>query len=281
VRDQRLGHLRGKQVYLHIGTDFNPLGVSNYAAIWPYLIGELEAQGNRVFPSREESLLWENKAHMHELFQARGVRCPHTELVSACDLEAHCAHRPFPFLLKEIHSSSSEGVHKIDSPERLKSVAARIQARNRSEIVLVQELLDMRRDLRAIVIGDQVALHYWRINLQDEWRPTATGHGSRVDFVHFPEQWRADIVATLRTCGLQQGAFDIAWRGDDLTTEPIYLEVSPQFQPTPPVAEGELDMNYGAWKKALILGDRGYDKRFFDTLVRLADRYVAVTLGLD
>ena len=52
--------------------------------------------------------------------------------------------------------------------------------------IIVQELLNIRKDLRVIVIGNEIFLHYWRINLGGEWRPTSTGFGSKVDFINYP-----------------------------------------------------------------------------------------------
>ena len=279
LRGPHLGSLVGQRVFLHIGQHLNPFGFTDYSAIWPYIIGELEEAGNTVFPSKHEAALWENKAHMHRLFEARGVQAPTTELVPCCELEAFVQGRPFPFLLKEVHSCSSWGVHKVTSAADVHKVVAAVSARNPREIVLVQELLDMRRDLRAIVVGDEVVSHYWRINLASEWKPTATGHGSRVDFGNFPERWRGEIVGALAKLGVRNGAFDVAWRGDNLETEPLFLEVSPQYQPNPAVAEGELTGNYGEWKKAAQLGPAGYDWRFFDTLKAIARKYVKTTLG--
>ena len=60
--------------------------------------------------------------------------------------------------------------------------------------LILQRLLNMRRDLRVILVGNEIILHYWRINLSDEWKPTSTGFGSQVDFENFPENWRSWII---------------------------------------------------------------------------------------
>ena len=30
----------------------------------------------------------------------------------------------------------------------------------------------MKRDLRVIIVNDEIVLHYWRINNSAEWKPT-------------------------------------------------------------------------------------------------------------
>jgi hypothetical protein len=48
--------------------------------------------------------------------------------------------------------------------------------------------------------------------------------------------------------GMRTGAFDICWAGDDLGTEPYYLEVSPAYTPNPRPAASYRDRPYYQFK---------------------------------
>jgi hypothetical protein len=101
------------------------------------------------------------------------------------------------------------------------------------EGVLIQDLIEMRRDLRVILVGEEIVLHYWRINKDKDWKPTSTGFGSVVDFDNFPKHWKSHIIETFKKLNLKTGAFDITWQNDDLANTPLYLEVSPAYMPNP------------------------------------------------
>ena len=146
----------------------------------------------------------------------------------------------------------------------------KLQSKNRH--VLVQELLDMDRDLRVILIGDEIVLHYWRINTAREWKPTSTKHGSLVDFDYFPEQWREHIVSEFNKLNIQTGAFDLVWENNDYNMEPYFLEVSPSYQPNPE-PPGNLKQTYGQYK-ARFQARNGWDEKFIKTLQKIKNRLV-------
>lgn len=121
--------------------------------------------------------------------------------------------------------------------------------------MIVQELLNIRRDLQVILVGNEIVWHYWRINPSEQWKPKAANYGSRVDFGNFPEKWRSWIVEQFQRLEMTTGAFDIAWQKDDLETEPFVLEVSLVYQPNPKPKLAKNLENYGRWKKSLGLAD--------------------------
>jgi glutathione synthase/RimK-type ligase-like ATP-grasp enzyme len=226
--------------------NFNPDRISNYSASLMKTLRAAEGRGCRMLPSGDEAEYWENKVFMHRRFDELGVHCPRTVVIRRGqplpdDLPA------FPLLVKEPHSSGSLGVHKVADADELAAVRRRAEAEGEDEL-LCQELIDMRRDLRVTLVGREVVHHYFRINTDEEWHPTSTSHGSSVDFVTFPEQWRAHMIDTFGRLGLTTGAFDVCWQHDDLTTEPYYLEVSPAYTPNPPPAPSFRDRPYSAFK---------------------------------
>jgi hypothetical protein len=130
----------------------------------------------------------------------------------------------------------------------------------------------MRRDFRATMVGDQVVHSYFRINLGSEWKPTSTSHGSVADFDSFPEQWRDYISEVFLKLDLHSGAFDLCWAGDDLTTEPYVLEVSPSYTPNPPPPVGWTKPYYAF--KSVLVGKDSFAKASIATVFEIAGMLV-------
>lgn len=235
VVGDRIGPVANRTIVYSIDA-FNPARLVDHSAGLQATLRQLEAQGNVVHPAADEAALWENKVAMHAAFERTGLRSPTTvRLDGRTDIDAATAGAglTYPLLVKEPHSCNARGVHLVRDREALEALRRRLGASGRHELLL-QRLVDMRRDLRVTVIGGEVVHHYWRINAADEWRPTTTRHGSTVDFGSFPERWRATFVEATARLGLRQGAFDVCWEGDDTDGEPLFLEVSPAFSPNPP-----------------------------------------------
>ena len=245
-----IGRFSNKKI-IYIGGDFcNIFNFNNYINSLINISENLESQNNNVFPSAHEVRFWENKGYMHEFFEKKFIRTPETKLYDIKDLNLNFNDIKFPLLLKEEHSCSARGVHKIESKEQLKSFILDEKFCLMNKKLILQRLLNMRRDLRVILVGNEIILHYWRINLSDEWKPTSTGFGSQVDFENFPENWRSWIIDSFNKLKIRTGAFDIAWENDDLRKEPYILEISPFYQPNP-IPKTQYDLrNYGKWKKS-------------------------------
>jgi hypothetical protein len=233
VTGSDIGHVANSKVVYSIAA-YNPAGVVNYSASLMMTLRQLEAQGNTLFPSADEAEFWENKVFMHRRFAELGVNDPPTVIVERdTDLAAAIPNSfTWPVLVKEPHSYNGLGLHKIETFDELVALRERF-AKQGSFDLLVQQIIDMRQDMRVTVIGGEIVHHYFRISHAQEWMPTTTRRGSTVDFDSFPEQWRGHIIETTRRLGLRSCAYDICWAGDDLSTEPIYLEVSPAYTPNP------------------------------------------------
>ena len=272
-----IGKLQGKNVFFAYSRHTDPFGFVNYTQSLHYICSQLEQQGCSVFPKSREVLFLENKGFMTQRFFDLNISTPRTYLITN-DKDLSRIDLPFPFLVKEEHSFSSYGLHKIHSKSELVDFVQKSKYFENSTYLLAQELLNMRRDLRVIFVGDKVVHHYWRINTSSEWKPTATSYGNRVDFLNFPEQWREFIIDQFMRLGLTTGAFDIAWRNDDLATEPLILEVSPSFQPNPAVDVERLKMSYGEYKKTFML--RGsYDVKFVDLVFDIVAKQISLELS--
>lgn len=255
---------------------YNPDRLTDYSASLVAALRSLEAKGNRLFPSADEAEYWENKVFMHRRFGELGINCPPTVAIdrdSSLDTVLADASFGFPMLVKEPHSNNSKGLHKVDDRAALDAVRAELATRGLHELLL-QGLIEMRRDLRVTMVGGEVVHHYWRINQSDEWMPTTTRKGSSVDFVTFPEQWRTTIEKAMASLELRNGAFDICWAGDDLDTEPIFLEVSPSYSPNPTPPPAFADRPYSDFK-ANLFGSDSFPGAFADIVVELHHRLVA------
>lgn len=264
VTGNKIDRIRDKRVVYSI-FPYNPKRRANYSDGLVEALRGIESNGNTLTPRSSEAEWWENKVYMHRRFAELDVNCPPTTVDHlADDLDPALV---YPLLVKEPHSSGSLGLHKVGSAEEHRRVRDELRSAGEPD-VLVQELVDMKRDLRVTVVGDQVVHHYFRINTGEEWRPTSTKRGSLVDFETFPEQWRAHILEVFSRFGLSTGAFDICWEGDDLDTEPIFLEVSPAYTPNPPLPASWAERPYFEFKLNLT-GPDAYGTAFVRNVFRI------------
>lgn len=268
---KNIGRYFNKNIFFTLNDSFNTYGFKNYVHILEHIIHRLECQGNIVHPNLEEVQYWENKAFMHKRFDELDIKTPKTILVDDRKNLAEIELK-MPYLIKAEHSCSAKGVFKIDNQQELDQLLDKTNFLKENKTIIVQELLDIKRDLRVIVAGDKILLHYWRINNDDEWKPTSTSFGSTVDFVTFPEQWRENIMNTFKKLKIDTGAFDFAWDNDDLNTEPLVLEVSTSYSPNPKVSP-DSKMSYGEYKHTIK-----YDREYVKIMYKIQDEYVNTCL---
>ena len=273
---KKIGKFRNHKILCSFDNVYNRFGFTDYVSSFIQLVENLELQGNKVFPNSYEARFWENKTFMHKEFARLSISEPKTILCKTLE-EVTNIDIPFPYLIKEEHSCSSNGVHKISSSVELKTKVDSDYL-NRNSTIICQELINMRKDLRVIIVDNEIVLHYWRINLANEWKPTATGFGSQVDFINFPTQWKSFIIETFKKLNLTTGAFDITWKNDDLSTIPIFLEVSPSYQPNPIVDLEKLKMDYGTFKKKFNLRIN-YDKEFIRLVYQIQSKVTKAFVG--
>ncbi|MEO9872931.1 MAG: hypothetical protein ABJF63_20780, partial [Ekhidna sp.] len=275
----KIGRFEGRNIMFSFDRGVNKFGFKNYLSIQHYITSNLSNQRNRIYPNSHEMNLWENKALMHRMFEELNINTPKTVVLESLN-EPNSRQLPFPFLIKEEHSFSSQGIHLINNKEQLdQCINEKFLERNKH--IILQKLINMRRDLRVILVGDEIVLHYWRINKSKDWKPTATGYGSEVDFVMFPEKWRHYIIEVFKKLNLVTGAFDITWENDDLESEPLILEVSPNYQPNPVVDVSKLKVPYGEFKKKIGFGKNSYTNLFVKTIFSQQEKIVNYLIDVD
>jgi glutathione synthase/RimK-type ligase-like ATP-grasp enzyme len=237
-----------------------------------------------IAPSSHEILMLENKIHMHEEFKRARVHSPQTEVaVDADTLTRACLRRGFPVIIKGPFSCYSRQLRRLCSEADLDTLRRelRMPATNDIELtlrypVLVQQFIDLRRDMRVIIVDDEIVISYWRVNPKKDWVSTASRFGSDVSFCSVPPRWRDELVDALRRLGMRWAALDVAWDKDDVNTEPYVLEVSPGFDPNPAPPVRFRD-DYREYKYSVRLRDN-WDLHYWDTIKRIAEKQVAQAL---
>lgn len=231
-----------------------------------------ESKNNILFPSSHDVSFLENKAYMYDYFANNNIRTPQTYILSNFN-EINNLVLEYPLLLKGEHSAGSEAVFKFDTKSALQDFLLQSSFLSQYKHIILQQLLNIRRDLRVTLVNNEIVLFYWRINPAKEWRPTASVYGSDIFFKDFPEKWTNYIIKAFEKTGLGMGAFDVCWQNDDLSTEPYFLEVSPRFSPNPPIDLSGSGITYAKWKKKLI-GNEVYYKLQTNEIFRICKKYI-------
>jgi len=268
----KIGKFNNKTIYLRYSRGMDPFKFSNYTHTLHFICQQLEDQKCVVHPGSQEVLYWENKGFMTQKFFEHKTSTPKTFLITN-PVDFNTIDLSYPFLIKEEHSSSSDGLHKITQKEDLDKFFSSSDYFSRNKFLIAQELLNMRRDLRVILVGDKIVHHYWRVNRSDKWRPTASSFGNDIAFGDFPEPWREFIIKQFKKFNITTGAFDIAWQNDDLSTPPLILEVSPNYQPNPTVDLSNNKLSYSQFKGKLLFRNSYYNK-FVDIVFTIMNEQI-------
>ncbi len=259
VFGKNIGKIYNSKIYYTVSESCNPYNLANYSASLIHVAEELSKQGNNMFPKTDQVKYWENKGYMQAQFLKLGINHPHTILLNRNYNKDDILNLQYPILLKEIHSAGSRGISKISNYNELLIKLDIIWKKGHSQ-VLIQKLINMRKDLRVVLFKSEVISYYWRVNPTKEWRPTATKFGNNTEFGNFPEKWKDTFVQYLKKMNLTTGAYDVAWENDDLNSFPLILEVSPFYQLNPILPKRFSNLSYKEYKKKLFISDSYYIK---------------------
>jgi len=166
----------------------------------------------RIFPSPAAYHLGHDKVQMTRVFEALyPEHVPHTR-ITAADTD-HLWALPeefgYPFVAKEIRNSMGQGVFLIDSPAAWRMYA---QANN---VWYAQEYLPINRDLRVVIIGEQVAVAYWR-DIPEGAFHANVARGGRVNFADVPSEALSFALQVARSLGIDHAGFDLVMVGNHL-----------------------------------------------------------------
>jgi glutathione synthase/RimK-type ligase-like ATP-grasp enzyme len=265
VFGSQIGEVNNKNIFYSISESCNPYMLANYSMSLYFTLKLIESQNNILFPKIENVLLWENKAYMHRKFKELDISNPETIILDRNDSIEQIKLPTFPLLVKEIHSAGSRGIHLVNDNKELVKVIDEIFSKGHKEI-LIQKLVNMRKDLRLVLRGDKIVSFYWRINPDNKWKPTATSFGGFTRFDDFPNIWLSLFIEYLKRLELETAAFDITWENDDISSLPLVLEVSPSYQLNPELPSNYKNIPYKTWKKKLFIKN-SYYKEYVDVVL--------------
>lgn len=162
------------------------------------------AMGKKIFPSVHTYRFAQDKIRQTALFALLDIPHPRTRIIYAhrkrnqilCGFD-------FPFIAKIPRGSAlGRGVFLIRNPQDLEAYYGL------TKVAYVQEYLPIDRDIRVVVIGDRIALAYWRINAPGEFRSNVA-LGGEISFGGIPEQALDLALETARRCGWDDVGIDI------------------------------------------------------------------------
>lgn len=108
-----------------------------------------------------------------------------------------------PFVCKEPRSSSGLGVFLIKTKEEFQLYA------KDNPTLYVQEYLEMDRDLRVVIIGEEVVSTYWRVKSPGDFHNNIS-RGGRIERTNIPERVVWEVAGVAQALGIDYAGFDIA-----------------------------------------------------------------------
>ncbi len=163
-----------------------------------------DAAGKRTFPSYHTYKCVQDKIRQTALFTILGLPHPRTRVYyGKRQRKAILEHFSFPFIAKIPRGSAmGRGVFLIRNRDDLEGYTAK------TSVAYIQEYLPIDRDLRIVVIGKHVALAYWRIAPERDFRSNLAV-GGRVDLDAVPDAARDLAMHAARSCGWDDVGIDI------------------------------------------------------------------------
>jgi len=165
-----------------------------------------DAIGKRTFPSYHTYKCVQDKIKQTALFDLLGLPHPRTRVFyGSRQMDAILDHFSFPFVAKIPRGSAlGRGVFLIANADQLSSY------RRMTHIAYVQEYLPIDRDMRVIIIGDTIALAYWRIASQGEFRCNVAA-GAAISLDPVPKAALDLALCAARACRWDDVGMDICY----------------------------------------------------------------------
>ena len=270
---KNIGRFFNKNIYLYLNNKYNIYGFSNYTSILSNIVSQLEKQNNKVYPSLNDVAYWENKVFMYGQFKDKNIPHPKTKIISNNNEKINFK---YPYLVKEDHSCGGKGVHKINNEIELKELINGKDFQRNNRNFIVQELVDIRKDLRVTIVQDKVFECYWRINTSKDWQKTSTKFGyTKINFENIPSFIFDDLISITKSLDLKMAAYDIVFKGDDVSNEFQILEVSPVHASNPKINNDYYLENPGSFKKKLsLIKNNSYDYHLIEYTFKIYKAYL-------
>jgi ribosomal protein S6--L-glutamate ligase len=164
----------------------------------------------RVFPSEASYRIGHNKIEMTRAFLAVAPHnVPDTHIVANTPFNAeHLWHElPHPFVAKLAKSSQGEGVWLIEQHRDWQ------QYLQRTDVLYVQEYLPIDRDLRIVIVGDEILASYWRMQSPYSFHNNLA-RGGEAEFSAVPPAAITLVKQVSHALGINHAGFDVAMVGE-------------------------------------------------------------------
>lgn len=210
-----------------------------------------------VFPNYDIRFQWEGKVGDAMLFWSNQV--PHPKTIVFPRVESLIGEHPdmgekpdlppFPFVLKGAHGGEGSSIWLIRDEEELHERLRELEQlewHNTTGFVIQEYLPDITRDLRVVVIGNQI-VSYWRNNAGSFLHNVA--RGGTIDFDSDPdmqETGRKAVRDLCRRTAINLAGFDLIF--PDPAGPPQFLEINYTFGRT---GLGGSERFYGLLKKGV------------------------------
>ncbi len=175
----------------------------------PFYADLFDAAGKRLFPSYHTYKCVQDKIKQTALFDLLRIPHPRTRVFYGRKRKKRRILESFSFpMIGKIARGSAmgRGVFLIRNPSELDAYL------DRTSPAYIQEYLESDRDIRVVIIGEKIAIAYWRIAPPGEFRANvAAGGAIRLDP---PPREALDLALhTAAACGWNDVGIDILPRG--------------------------------------------------------------------
>ena len=190
------------------------------------MISSFEKDGFFVINSRDSIEICSDKYRTAVTLTEVGLPTPRTALVTDPemieDLHKQVGGK-FPVVAKTLTGSKGQGVFIIDSKPSLKSVIDAIQKIDESEEIILQEYIDMKSDMRIIVLDGEVVGVMNRGKVKNDFRSNFS-MGAKIKKVSISKEIEELALKAAKTIGCYYCGVDIAVSAK--TKKPYIIEVN-------------------------------------------------------
>ena len=170
----------------------------------PFYADLFDAMGKATFPSYHTYKCVQDKIKQTALFDLLGIRHPHTRVYYGKRKKQGITQDfKYPFIAKIPRGSAmGRGVFLIRDEGDLQHYL------DITHPAYIQQYLPIDRDIRVVVIGEDVVHAYWRVNPPDDFRSNVAV-GGRIILDSIPEQAVDLARETAKRCGWNDVGIDI------------------------------------------------------------------------
>ncbi len=173
-----------------------------------------------VFPDMNMYFAYGDKVKEADIFKYHNIPTPKTHITYKKERALNLIERiKYPFILKDAHGYGGLHVKKIDNKKEAKEVIDKIfsvrglRQGNKKAISIkkgyffAQEFMPIEKDLRVIIIGNEVTCAYWRYN-QEGWKNNVS-KGARVSFDNIPSRALDVCLGLHKKMGFHWMSYDV------------------------------------------------------------------------